>query len=91
VDINGRHDTVSLDRLKPAYTEHPLPISSEQPTVLTTPQPTSPPSTSESAPSTRDSTLVQPSTPSTEPPISGRATRSGRRVHWPRHLDNFVP
>ena len=76
VDINGRHDTVSLDRLKPAHSEHHLP----NPDVPTEQQPTpSPP------PST------PPAIPPSPSPGSKRTTRSGRHVHWPRQLQDFVP
>lgn len=87
VDINGRHDTVSLDRLKPAHIEHPLPhpdvphTHTDGDTLAVPPalQPTLPPP------------------PSPPPPIptssSGpaRTTRSGRHVHWPQNLQDFVP
>ena len=60
VDINGRKDTVSIDRLKAAHLDivddiHP---------------------TSQAGPKT-------PSAPC-------RITRSGRRVHWPKHLSLHV-
>ena len=66
IDINGRTDTVSLDRLKPAHldTNHDMHI-----------------------------------TPSSNPPIEpqkttsaqpARVTRSGRHVHWPKHLSSNV-
>ena len=59
VDINGRKDTVSVDRLKPAHLDNDIP------------HPISP----------TDSTAVAPC----------RTTRSGRRVHFPRHLASYVP
>ena len=69
VDINGRKDTVSLDRLKPAYFEQTSPETS---------------SSTHAAP-TAQATLSPPSTPT-----GGRVTRSGRRVHWPQHLVDYV-
>ncbi len=62
LDLNGRHDTVSVDRLKPAFLDIPA----------STP------------------TAVPPPTPPPTPPVT-RTTRSGRRVHWPTHLTEFVP
>ena len=64
LDINGRKDTVSVDRLKPAHLDQP-------PAITPTPTPPTP---------------QQPPEPST-----GRTTRSGRRVHWPAKLADFVP
>lgn len=62
IDIKGRKDTVSIDRLKPACLDsHTLPSN------LSTPSPL----------------------PSTNPVT--RTTRSGRHVHWPKGLVNFVP
>ena len=76
LDINGRRDTVSINRLKPAY----MSVSSSGNVSSTpAPQPSSPtPSTTQVA---------------TPPPLQSpvRATRSGRRVHWPAHLSDYVP
>ena len=71
VDINGRHDTVSLDRLKPAFCEQ-----SGVPTTSTR---------NEQSASPTSTPLPTPAT--TTPP---RLTRSGRHVHWPKHLQDFV-
>ena len=65
LNLNGRTDTVSIERLKPAYlashdTSHAF--SPHKPT-------TQPPNT---------------------PPVT-RTTRSGRQVHWPKHLEEFIP
>ncbi len=65
IDRNGRSDTVSIDRLKPAHLDH-LPTSATAPSPDLSIQPA----------------VTQPA-PTT--------TRSGRRVHWPKHLANFVP
>ena len=65
LDRNGRSDTVSIDRLKPAHLDH-LPKSATLPS---------------------SDQLIQPAT--TQP--AHTTTRSGRRVHWPKRLANFVP
>lgn len=89
IDINGRHDKVSIDRLKPAHLlEDTQPVATPPDTSDTPTQPSPPPS-----PPTR--TLSRASTPpratpaQTAPPV--RSTRSGRRVHWPARLAEFVP
>ena len=63
LDLNGRKDTVSVDRLKPAY------LDSHTPTPTSSPPPSNETST----------------TPVTQ------TTRSGRHVHWPKHLEEYVP
>lgn len=69
IDINGRRDTVSLDRLKPAHLEC---IESTQPTTPT-----------------QSSTLT--TVPAQQAPVeTRRVTRSGRHVHWPKHLTSYV-
>ena len=42
LDLNGRKDTVSVDRLKPAYLDLPLSADLDLPTVVTLPSPTAP-------------------------------------------------
>ena len=83
VDINGRHDTVSVDRLKPAY------LDDVPPNTPVTPAPSSSALTPPPHPPGQSANPVPgaPSTP-TVPPT--RTTRSGRRVHWPSHLADFV-
>ena len=80
VDICGLHDTISLDRLKPAYSEQPK-AASELTTSVSTPQLDS------NAPALQ---LRSPSS-STGSTIPSRVTRTGRHVHWPQHLQDFVP
>ena len=81
VDINGRHDTVSLDRIKPAHMELLIPEtgSHQQPESVTADPP------SQSIPPTPTQTNATPTTPT---PI--QVTRSGRHVRWPKHLESFV-
>ena len=70
VNLNGREDTVSLDRLKPAYLDP------------------SHPATSSAATDDTDLVFTPTSTPTQDPPP--KTTRSGRRVHWPKHLHSYV-
>ncbi len=77
LDLIGRTDTVSVDLLKPAHLDSPI-------TNTLTP-----------APATTSST-VTPSPQPTPPPQAItqpliRTTRSGRHVHWPKRLVDFVP
>ena len=74
LDVNGRRDNVSLDRLKAAHIE-------------------SDPDTSSSAQTAQEPTPMSPTPPpSSDPePTPPRVTRSGRHVHWPRQLQDFVP
>ena len=73
VDINGRLDTVSLDRLKPAYYESPELVLQETLSPTPTATPTTP-------------TPIPIATPSVPAPV----TRSGRRVHCPTRLIDYV-
>ena len=68
LDLGGRKDTVSLDRLKPAYLEVTPEVIEHNSLPPSTPSPPVP-------------------APTTEPP---RATRSGRRVHFPKRLMSFI-
>ena len=74
VQLNGRTDTISVDRLKPAHrdTEH-------SPDTVTQPR-----STSDTAsPTTTPISNLNPTSPA-------RTTRSGRRVHFPVYLSRYV-
>ncbi|VDN13174.1 unnamed protein product [Dibothriocephalus latus] len=79
-------DTVSIDRLKPAYVECPSPPPGPStPTATlpcTPPAPSSPP-----PPSTTDPTHI----PITSPPVPPLpSTRSGRHVRFPTNLRDYV-
>ena len=80
LDVNGKEDTVSVDRLKVAYFESdtrttveqppasPITSTTTEPTPITEPAPTSTPTAS-------------------SPPV--RKTRSGRHVHWPKKFRKY--
>ena len=70
--IKGKHDTVSIDRLKPAYLD--LPITK---------------STIEHFTNTTNTTASKPSSTQTNTPTKS-TTRSGRKVHWPKHFKTYV-
>ena len=70
---NGRNDTVSIDRLKPAF----LPQTSVSPTT----NPATTPRTS------LDETTRPAINPATPP--ARLQTRSGRRVHWPKRFTDY--
>ena len=73
LDINGRQDTVSLDRLKPAHLDNSSSTASLPDRVDSSGVPPDTPA---------------PSPPPTHPlPPTSRVTRSGRRVHWPNRLN----
>ena len=74
LDLNGRRDTVSIDRLKPAFIDSDTPTSqSPSPTSIEyIPQP------SLNIPQPPPPTSVQ------------RTTRGGRHVHWPKRLADYV-
>ena len=76
VDIKGRQDTVAISRLKPAYLDTAA-LDSAPPTQPSTTPPPSQPFTS--TPSSSDDLS----------PVPVRTTRSGRRVHWPSHLEDY--
>ena len=91
LDINGRQDTVTVDRLKVAYVND-IPTSCPSPNAAPQHSPRDPVTTSTSIGTSTPSSASQPTptpTPPDDPPTCLR-TRSGRRVHWPKHLIDFV-
>ena len=74
VQLNGRTDTISIDRLKPAHrdVEHS----------------TDTPAQSSSTPHTASPTTTPIA--NLNPTPSARSTRSGRRVHFPQYLSRYV-
>ena len=87
LDIKGRQDTVSIDRLKPAHLDCQTDIVSPPPTTTSPPPSTELPRVCYSAAPTPPLLHRAPKSPTVLP----RTTRSGRRVHWPKHFTNFVP
>ena len=83
LEMRGKADTVSVDRLKPAYTDahSPSTPSVTHPTQNTQPRPPAAPTIAPPPPT------AQP--PRAEPP-STVTTRAGRRVHFPRHFAEYV-
>ena len=80
LDLNGKADSVSIDRLKVAYLEdnlHNQPLPSVTPKE---PPPRRPPST--------DSSDDGVGEPNTGPAI--RKTRCGRHVRWPKKFVQVV-
>ena len=73
VDINGRKDTITLGRLKPAYFESCSDVVASSPPPVSTSTPTP----------------LQPITETGDVSTPVRTTRSGRRVHWPTHLADY--
>ena len=105
LDMRGRKDTVSIDRLKPAH-QDPTPIQeppvTPQPTTPTQPSATPPPLIT-NHPAEQSSPVSSPlatpchsdatsrdQTPSPTAHNNPRTTRSGRRVHWPQHLHDYI-
>lgn len=81
MDISGQRRNISLDRLKPAFVE-PKPDSQ----VESPDHPVADPSRASMPTSATTSTVP----PTLEPHIPLR-TRSGRCVHWPKALEDYVP
>jgi hypothetical protein len=84
IDRLGRRDTVSIDRLKPAYLDtsgisEGSPTAFMAPTSLPTAVPAVPPVVSTPVVASPPDTT----TTTSRPPVT---TRSGRRVHWPRRF-----
>ena len=83
LDVDGKHQVISLDRLKHAYIEHSPSLPS-----FDTPSNSNPPSAH------NDNNLNAPNptpinTPPTTPQSNKWTTRSGRRVRWPDRLNVF--
>lgn len=78
VNINGRNNTVSVDRLKPAHLD-----IVELPRITAQTEPEITPAPSDAAP-------APPEVSTTPKEIPCRTTRSGRQVHWPKHLSSYV-
>ena len=76
LDMDGKCDTVSLDRLKVAYLDDSPAHSPPMPH----------PSVATSIPSWLTPTETVPLDQSVKPQ---KTTRSGRRVHWPAHLTQY--
>ena len=74
--IKGQDRTISLDRLKPAHMDPVVSHAEHQRSLATTNRSSPPP---------------PPTPPPPQPRTSPRATRSGRHVHWPQHLQDYVP
>ena len=76
LDVKGRHEVISLDRLKPAHLDSS--DVSPGPNITQDPPPSTPPP-SNNKPSDRSLSHTPNSSPVT-------TTRSGRHVHWPRRF-----
>lgn len=74
--INNKDINISIDRLKPAFIDKELQIPDDSPIQSPPTQSPSPSSSSSSS-----------SSPSMVP--TGKTTRSGCRVHWPKHLATY--
>ena len=79
LDINGRTDTVTLSRLKPAYLE-------DSPANTASPPPQAPtPILSQTQPLTENMSSKEV----VSTPVAPCPTRTGQRVHWPTHLADY--
>ena len=82
LDLNGKRDTVSLDRLKIAYLDTDLMI----PTI----EPTNHPTTTPHPPATTPTTVLDKATTLTDQiKTQQQTTRSSRHVHWPTRYTQF--
>ncbi|BHF61146.1 hypothetical protein SprV_0100411800 [Sparganum proliferum] len=78
-------DTVSIDRLKPSYLEcTPAPVVPSTPTTSSSPDP----SVSISSTQPPHSTTLPTHSDSTSPPRT--SSRSGRHIHFPAKLKDYV-
>ncbi|KAJ8031654.1 hypothetical protein HOLleu_24913 [Holothuria leucospilota] len=78
LDVNGKHKSVSVDRLKVAHTDSGHEVIPETQPV----KPVKPAKTQPSEPSKKSTRLMDTSEP--------RVTRSGRHVHWPKRFLTVV-
>lgn len=79
IEVKGKRRTISIDRIKPAFLEQTPKITAKMPAAAT------PAVTVEAIPE-------QPEAPeeiSSPSPDEARATRAGRRVHFPKHLAEY--
>ena len=92
IDVQDKHTTVTIDRLKPAYMAATNDSSQRPPTLTAS---SAPPSPTLTAPSASPSpTLLAPSAPPvapTAPPAPETTTRSGRTVRFPHHFIDYRP
>ena len=88
LEMRGKMDTVSVDRLKPAHRETQL----SQPFLEQNTRQTTPPAQPPPPPTTPATTLPPPtlSPPLTSPATPTVSTRAGRRVRFPKHLQDYV-
>ena len=78
LDVNGKHKTVSIDRLKVAHTDSGHEIIPDTPPV----KPVKPKEAQSNEPSKKSTILKDTSEP--------RVTRSGRHVQWPKRFLTVV-
>ncbi len=86
--MRGKVDTVSVDRLKPAHRDtqpllpHPIADAQQPPPLARSPSP----------PSTPAATTTSSPTPLPKPPSASTqvSTRVGRRVRFPKHLQDYI-
>ena len=79
LDLKDFTNSVSIDRLKPAYVEFP---TGDIPSLTSSPATTSTPPSQPAQPVSLDITRG---------PSATRTTRCGRHVHWPSHVRDFAP
>ena len=77
LDINGKSEVISIDRLKPAFYEPNIVSFTNMPEIVSFPPPASGSATS--------SDVETAGAQSSNAPV----TRSGRAVHFPRHFRDF--
>ena len=80
LDVGGKREQVSVDRLKVAHVEER--VDDDAPTTVNSPKATGPPANT--AGSSATNAAPAPCSDTTDPPV--RQTRSGRHVHWPKRM-----